>query len=148
MKQPDSLTIHDALARPESGLSDLKASVNKIQSYDRLLDSALDATLRAHLRVANIRDDQLVLMADSPAWATRARLVLPKILDSIIKTRPEAQLTGVKIITRPGSDRDTPTGRRPNPISAKTRKLLSDVANGIDNPKLRRSLLHLARRKS
>lgn len=148
MKQSNPLTVRDALEKPDSELSKLAASVNKIQSYDQVLDSVLDETLRAHLRVANIRDNELILLADSPAWATRARLVLPRILESIIEARPEAHLTGVKIITRPARA-DEPSGvGRPNPISAKTRKLLSDVANGIDNPKLRRALLHLARTKS
>lgn len=149
MKQPGNLSVRDALNAPDSELSRLTASVNKIQSFDRLLDSALDGTLRTHLRVANVRDDQLVLIADSPAWATRARLALPRILETVIDAHPGAHLNGVKIITRPAPRaRETSGAARPNPISAKTRKLLSDVADGIDNPKLRQTLRHLARPRS
>ena len=46
---------------------------------DRLA-AALPDELRPGLRAANIRDDELVVIADSPAWAARLRFEGDKLL--------------------------------------------------------------------
>ena len=49
----------------------------------RLFAEALPRELSGHCRLANIRDDLLVVLVDSPAWATRLRMLGPSLLSEL-----------------------------------------------------------------
>ncbi|MDX1514841.1 MAG: DciA family protein [Gammaproteobacteria bacterium] len=146
MKKPDGLSVREILDRASADLGTLTRTAKKIQSYDQLLNSVLDAPLRAHLQVANLRHGQLVLQADSPAWASKTRLRLAEILTAVNAASRDAPLAGIQVIARPASATSARQRTRPERISAANRKLLNDVASGTDNPRLGRSLRRLARR--
>ena len=136
------------LNRSGSELGKLNAAVKTIQSCNQLLDSILERPLRSHLTVANLRDGQLILLVDSPVWASRARLRLPEIRKALEQHAPNLSVTGISLITRPKpSAAANPAPRRAR-ISESSRKLLSDVAEDTDNPGLRRTLKRIARRES
>lgn len=140
-------SIHDALNRAGSDLGKLKETATLIRSYDRLLDSVLNQPLRSHVSVANVRDGQLVLLADSPVWASRVRPRLPEIRTAVNQRSPWPPLAGFRLITRPRSAAVPFRAARREPISDSTRRLLDAVANDIDNPRLRRTLRRIARRQ-
>jgi len=147
MKEPGTVSVHDVLSRSESNLTELAAKAKKIQACNFALSAALDDPLRSHLKIANIRGNQLVIQSDSPVWSARARLITARILQSVnSRLRDSSPLTDVQIITRPEQSKApvrTPQRAR---ISIQTRRLLEDVARGIESPALRRVLLRLARR--
>lgn len=147
MKEPGTVSVHDVLSRSESNLTELAAKAKKIQACNFALSAVLDDPLRSHLKIANIRGNQLVIQSDSPAWSARARLITARILQSVnSRLRDSSPLTDVQIITRPEqSEAPVRTPQRAR-ISIQTRRLLEDVARGIDSPALRRVLLRLARR--
>jgi len=146
MKEPGTVSVHDVLSRSESNLTELAAKAKKIQACNFALSAALDDPLRSHLKIANIRGNQLIVQSDSPVWSARARLMTARILRSVNGCLQDSHITDVQIITRP--DRPETPARAPQRarISIQTRRLLEDVARGIDSPALRRALLRLARR--
>lgn len=149
MNTSDTFSIRDVLNHANSDLGKLNAAAKIIQSYNRLLDTVLEQPLRSHLSVANLRDNQLVLMADSPAWASRARLRLPEIHKAIVQGAPVPSVDKILLITRPGpAAAPAPGLRRAHIISETSRKLLNDVAEDSDNPGLRRALRSIARRET
>ncbi len=78
MKHPTR--IGDIVAGNQTlrGLYDQAA---RLRSYEQQVRSWLaDPALAVHVRVAAVRDELLVLVVDSPAWAARLRYLEPRIL--------------------------------------------------------------------
>jgi len=50
---------------------------------EALLQEQLPASLKAHCRLLAIRDETLVLAADSPVWAARLRFHAPQLVKQL-----------------------------------------------------------------
>ena len=146
MKKTRAVRIQDLVSGVNATLSGLIAVSKEIKVLNRLLDSALSQPLRSHVRVANVQGDRLVIQCDSPAWSARARLQVPRLLESINREPLRKPIRHIQVITRPEPSRGNPPAPRRNPISEQTRRLLEHVAADIDNPRLQRVLLRLAKR--
>lgn len=70
------------------------------EALDRKLRPAFSSGCREQVQVACVRDDTLVLAATSPAWASRARLEAPGILEAARRIWP-GTLKGVQVIVVP-----------------------------------------------
>ena len=55
----------------------------KLDQYTRILQKVLPIECREHVQVANIRQQNLILITDSPVWTTRLRQLSPTILQFI-----------------------------------------------------------------
>lgn len=146
MNNRREIPIRDVIASTDPALRGLVTVAKRIWTCNRALNSELDEPLRSHLQVANIKGDRLVIQCDSPAWSARARLIVPRILRLVNRQRNHSPIRDVEIITRPRAFGDNPA-RPPKPhLSEQTRRLLRDVATGIENPALSRVLLRLSQR--
>jgi hypothetical protein len=65
---------------PMSNLGSILQHAAFLAQLQQLLAAALDPALAAHFQVANARQDRLVLLASSPAWATRLRMQAADVL--------------------------------------------------------------------
>ncbi len=128
----------------------------KLTRYKSLLRNILPVECYDHVEVANIRDQNLMLITDSPVWTTRLRQLSPQILQFIRENTSDAQADRAQIIhhiqisTRyhpsNGSQQQT-LNKKDRPrlqISDKTATLLSQSANSIDHPQLKSALLKVA----
>jgi len=142
--------------------SKLLAHASKLSQYTQLLQKILPVECRKHVAVANIRNQNLMLITDSPVWTTRLRQLSPQILQFI---RESSVNTGngetpqlihhVQISTRysaasanQADNRQQKIAserkkRRPK-ISTKTAERLSQSANSIEYAPLKAALLSLA----
>jgi hypothetical protein len=77
---PRSHPVPVTLALSSPGLSDLVERARFLRQLDAQLRAELPANLSAHVQVANLYDDRLVMLADSSAWATRLRYERQKLL--------------------------------------------------------------------
>jgi hypothetical protein len=138
------------------------AQARKLDQYTRLLQQILPIECRNHVEVANIRNQNLMLITDSPVWTTRLRQLSPQILQFIRENsantnsnNEKAQIIHhVQINTRynPASVKQTGScqkllapEKKPPHISEKTAELLSQSANSINHQSLKTALLSLAR---
>ena len=136
----------------------------KLAQYTQLLHQILPIECRNHVKVANIRNQNLMLIADSPVWTTRLRQLSPQILQFIREnsantdtSNKKAQIIHhVQISTRYNAASanqasahqqqilSAKKNHRPQ-ISEKTAELLSQSANSIDHQPLKNALLRVAR---
>ncbi len=130
----------------------------KLTQFTRLIRRVLPVECHNHVEVANIRDQNLMLITDSPVWTTRLRQLSPQILQFIRSNtlNTEAQIHHVQISTRyhankqpldnqQASDTNNNTNNRHRPqISEKTATLLSQSANSINHQPLKTALLKIA----
>lgn len=128
--------------------------VKKLTQYTQLLSQILPIECRNHVEVANIRNQNLMLITDSPVWTTRLRQLSPQLLDFIQKNNknPDASqiVHHIQISTRYHTSTThqgpSPTNKkRPSPlISQKTAGLLTQSASSIDHLPLKNALLKIA----
>ena len=120
----------------------LSARARELDELDRRFRQALPAPLNERLRLAGLRGNRAVLLAPSPAWATRARTAAPRVLtilrtlglnaDSVlVKVVPEAPVRGEPITSLP-------------PLSAASASHLRSAAKAMSDPALRDLFLELA----
>lgn len=123
-----------------------------LAQYTRILDKVLPIECRNHVQVANIRQQNLMLITDSPVWTTRLRQLSPQILQFLHDNNIEntQMIHHIQISTR-YQNNDTnkqaahlKKSQHKPVISEKTSHLLSQSANTIDNQQLKNALLRVA----
>ncbi len=129
----------------------------KLTRYSHLLRNILPVECLNHVEVANVRDQNLMLITDSPVWTTRLRQLSPQILQFIRDNTAKSETDRTQIIhhiqisTRyhPSNGRQQQTLNKKNrhtlQISDKTATILSQSADSIDHPQLKSALLKIAR---
>jgi hypothetical protein len=126
----------------------------KLSYYTALLHSFLPIECRNHVAIANIRDQNLVIITDSPVWTTRLRQLSPKILEFLRESRSKTDKTPIihhiQISTRyHASNQKTENAssriqRHQPKISQKTSELLTQSASSISDQRLKSALLKIA----
>ena len=132
----------------------------KLAKYTKLIRNILPVECHSHVQVANVRNQNLMLITDSPVWTTRLRQLSPQILqyirDSSLNANKddnnfssEPVIHHVQISTRYQTAGDNPTSaqikNRPRPeISEKITEMLSQSANSIEYQPLKVALLKLS----
>ncbi|MEO6926243.1 MAG: DUF721 domain-containing protein, partial [Rhodanobacter sp.] len=79
----------------------LAEKASKLEALDRALRQTLPSPLREQVRFANLRNERLVFLASSPAWASRLRLMQAQILASARAIGASASAVSVKVAPPP-----------------------------------------------
>ena len=108
------VSLRDLLSRPDSVLSTVSGAVRHMDDLAVAVRSSLPEALRPHLMSASIRDERLILVADSAVWAARLRYYVSDAMQGIasIHTSP---LAGADIRVRPDWPSDDPSKRDNKP---------------------------------
>ena len=120
----------------------------RLEVLNRTLRGCIPAPLNQHCQVANLRDNILILHADSSAWALKLRYS-SRVLLQQLRQRGVPELSAIEVKVRP--DNAAPTAiRRPEKIrhahmSDKTAQLLDSIASDISDDRLKIALQRLAR---
>jgi len=126
----------------------LQAVVNHTQRLEALnhtLRGCIPAPLNQHCQVANLRDNILILHADSSAWALKLRYS-SRVLLQQLRQRGVPGLSAIEVKVRP----DNAAVNRPEKIrhahmSGKTAQLLDSIASDISDDRLKVALQRLSR---
>ena len=101
----------------------------------------LPTPLREHVGFAGLRNDRLLLLVESPAWATRARMDQTRILAAVHSLGLAASSVTARIAPLPAPAGDSVTARL---LSPRTAQAIRDAASAIADPDLRTLFLELA----
>jgi hypothetical protein len=93
----------DQVSSGDKRLATLLRAGRIFDELDRRLQPELAENSRGHIQVACVDGDCLVLAATSPAWASRARLEAPGLLEVARKIWPE-DLRRTRVIVAPPVD--------------------------------------------
>lgn len=118
---------------------------HQLQTIDAHLAACLDREASAHVRVAHLGNGRLLLHADSTAWSTRLRYLVPQLLRCLRQNTVLADLQHIEVRVTPSAQPATPV-TRPVVLSADNAAILDSTANSISDPALRAALKRLARR--
>ena len=96
------------LRRVLNGSSHLRQLLDHAHHLNRIeqrLRTLWPEPLDAHLRVLNLQEHTLVLQADSAAWATQARCLIPVMLETLNGDSPSnAPVRTIRIKVSVGAD--------------------------------------------
>jgi hypothetical protein len=112
-----------------------------LEALDRALRQTLPSPLREQVRFANLRNDRLVFLASSPAWATRLRLMQTQILATAHAIGTSASSLTVKVAPQPPLVIEPD---RSKPLSPAAANHLRATAASLSDPELRALFLELA----
>jgi len=135
------------LAHSDRQFKRLLAHAESLHRLQRELWPHLPANLRSRVRVANIKGDTLIIQAESPVWANRARFHAPDLLEVRVQGEGKhPRLGAVKVTVRAPEGHSRRLPRPPAAaLSERSAACVLGVAAGISDPRLRTALARLAR---
>ena len=130
-----------------SQYSRLVSQARALLGLDGLIQELLPDALKTHCRVLSVRDQTLVLAADSPVWAARLKFHSSQLVKQLNRQQT-VKLRTVRIRVRP-PEKQLVTERRNTPLKLgiNSATALRQAADSVSDPDLKSALLRLANRQ-
>ncbi|HVX04709.1 MAG TPA: DciA family protein [Rhodanobacteraceae bacterium] len=122
-------------------VADLAARARELDLLSQRIVPLLPTPLREHVLHAGLRNDRVLLLVESPAWATRARMDQSGILAAVRSLGLAATSVMAKVMPIPASNGDSASVRPPSPRAAQR---IRASAMAVSDPDLRALFLELA----
>ena len=118
------------------------------QTLHDAVRALLPEDLLPRVRAVHAENDTLVVVCDSPAWATRLRFLMPRLLEQLTARGDLTIPQRVSVVVRvPPVEKPAPTPQRPwAPSAAAADALVDGAASFAPDDPLRRTLERLAAR--
>lgn len=111
---------------------------------DAHLHALIPAPLNEHCSLLSIRNDTLVLAADSPVWAARLRYYTPQLVKQL-SGRQTVTVRTIRVRVNPPEIPVVARRRQPAPrLTSRSAMLLRQAAGNVTDPDLKSALLRLA----
>lgn len=101
MKDSHPKSLASILAGKSNHLQRLVDTAMQLKRLNQLFNAIVKPPLSEHCEVANVRNNQLVIFIDSPAWGTRLRYQQAALLEALQKESAFADIRGLEIKVRP-----------------------------------------------
>ena len=129
------------LLRPGAGLlGRLAREAAYLTEATCILRKCIDSPLADHASVAAIREPALVIVVDSPVWASRLRYQSEKILNHFAETLPGPRLTRIRTLVRPPTPAPRSSRGRTTRLSPSSLALMRNVSENLEPGPLRECL--------
>jgi hypothetical protein len=146
MRSNKPFRIGSLLERSE--VSRLLSRARALGELDALVHKLIPSPLNEHCHVLAMRDDTLVVAADSPVWATRLRYQSSQLVKQL------SEVSSVKLRTvqvRVRASEQSPDRRLKlirQPVSGRNSMALKQAARSVTDAGLKAALLRLASRRT
>lgn len=142
-RKPHPLHFH--LEKASGPLTELLHRVSEHQASLQLVHSILPEEYHAHCLHVDLRQNELLLLVDSPVWANRTHYVSATLLEKLNALHPNT-IKRVRIQIAPQQNpKPTATQNRKATLSLRSAETLRSAANSITDPALATALQRLAR---
>lgn len=125
----------------------LLSKSQQLAQLTSILSGELSAETSGHYHVAGVDNNTLVIITDSPVWATRLRQLAPNIIE-ILSDKVKGGLQHIRITSRHGSisapKLHSDTIERV--LSEQSAQQVAQTAKHIQNKALKAAMLKLAKR--
>ena len=139
--------LYKYLTRNKDGVADLVTKAKFMGKLNQEFLKNVPAPINLHVQLAYISGSKLHVLADSPAWATKFRFMSAHMIPTLKKNVQYFQyLKEITVSTRPVNPkqkiRKKPLARG---ISNAAKECLENMAEGLGNKDLQKSLLRLSK---
>ncbi|TAN08393.1 MAG: DUF721 domain-containing protein [Rhodanobacteraceae bacterium] len=115
-------------------IADLAARAREIDLLSQRIIPLLPIPLRHHVQYASVRNDRILLLVESPVWATRARMEQAHILAAVHGIGLAATSVTAKVVPIQAPHGSSATARPPSPHTA---QCIREAAKAIKDPDLK-----------
>jgi hypothetical protein len=140
--------VNKFLSASSDNLHQLVDHCSQLQRLTRLVREFLPSPLNQHCQVANIRDQHLILHADSSAWATLLHYQVPALLEYLNQQPGLEHISNIRTRTMPYHQKSSDINPAPAKLPRSTAALIGSLADSMSNPALKEALLRLVRHHS
>ncbi|NOX42195.1 MAG: DUF721 domain-containing protein [Gammaproteobacteria bacterium] len=152
--------LNKLLSDQSNELHTLVSHAQFLARSNQILLNLLSEPLKKHIFFCNISNETMIITVDSAAWLTKAKLQLPEIFEKFKQMSGLTKLKHTRIKVDPSSlyaDSAPNTyaygpskpiqaeNLNPFTLSGKTLSQISSAANNLNEPKLKKALLNLAK---
>jgi len=140
--------LYKYLTLKNAGVADLITKARFMGKLNEEFLKNVPVPINLHVHLAHINGSKLHVIADTPAWATKFRLMSNHLIPTLKKNIQYFQyLKEITVSTRPITKEDKQIKTTtPSFISSEAKNCLESVAANLENKELQRSLLQLAAR--
>lgn len=124
---------------------ELTRKTQVLAQIDKLIKTALPIAAHPHIHVANIYDQEVTLVSDTPVWSTRLRLYTQEML-YMLAQHTEYGITNIRIRLHKSHHIQLPIQTTRPVLSRASAELIRQTADCISDPDLKLALQQLARR--
>jgi len=119
----------------------------KLDKLTKLIRACLPIDCQQHIDVSSIRDNQLILISDSPVWASKIRLYSQNIIQ-MLEENAHIRINKVRIKqSQPKRVIEKPAPI-PRHLDNDTADMIKRTADSISDTDLQQALNHLAKNRS
>ena len=128
-------------------LAPLISEAKRLTQIKIILNQALDHELAKHIQVSRLENNQLRLIVDSPAWATRLRYKQTEIINRFQNYAITKIITSIHIKINPETTFQPKTKNKKNTISlsAESAHQMLDEIEAISDSGLKDALIRITR---
>jgi len=148
MIEPKKLSLAEIFTHSPH-LCEMIKKVNQLSNLNRLIQKKLSPHLAQHCRLANFRQNTLILSAATPATGHLLRFAVPDLLTQLRQDKEWCHLAGIQVEVRPPltlTIPQTPLSHPQPELSAESATTIKTAAFSIENAELQKALLRLANR--
>ena len=109
------------------------------------IKAALPLDCHSHIDVAGMRDNQLIVVTDSPVWQTRLRMFTQPMLEAL-KQHTGIELTQIKLKLTPKKRYKAPESPKSRHLSKNSAAIIHKTADCISDPELKQAMEKLSKR--
>ena len=121
----------------------IQFKAKQLAKLTRLIKASLPVNCQDHVQVSDVREFQLVLLTDSPAWSSRLRLYSQNMIQ-MLEEHTNIKVSRVLIkLSQPEKPVIKPV-RKFRFLNKETARLIKQTAESIEDPDLQRALNNLA----
>ena len=117
----------------------------ELQKIGQTIKATLPLDCHSHLDVVGIRENELILLTDSPVWQTRLRMFSQTILDAL-QQHAGISLNRIKIKLAPQKRAIEPVKPPKRVLSKDSAKMIEQTAGCISDPALLQAMQRLSKR--
>lgn len=134
---------YPSIINPTALLSAIKNKAAQLSHLNNLLHAQLETLLTQYCRVANFRENILIIEVDSSVWATRLRYIVPELLQKLRREKEFHRLQEIKWYIRPAASEYKKKPTKSIKLSEQSSELIAETAEHISNPMLQTALKKL-----
>ena len=138
-------TVTDILGQGDNDLAKLMRRAKALNNLNKVICGILPPNLKDHCTVANIRNKQLIILAESATWATLLRYEQGNILAQLHQNPKYKVIEAIKIKLAPVEHASQVLFRRPRTPNPDARQAIHSLADSIEDEELRASITRLAK---
>ena len=119
----------------------------QLDKLTRLIRACLPTDCQQHITVSSIRDNQLILISDSPVWASKIRLYSQNMIQ-ILEENAHIRVNKVRIKqSQPKRVIEKPVPKSRH-LDSGTANMIKQTADSISDTDLQQALNHLAQNQT